>query len=187
MSIIKKVILGKLIGSLVKQRGDKNYYDGKNNNYADHSNLKAIKSGAPFALLSIFAIMFFVVLGLYEILFNSPLSDWIAKSWGSITNTSPQTIVNIPKQIPTGDNLMQKTVGDWLGVVPSFFEQIVSFISAPLTSILGIIIVFVAIAVRLGRHILGLFSPASLGKGFAKIISWIILALSFAPLAIEHL
>jgi hypothetical protein len=102
-------------------------------------------------------------------------------------NTSPQTIVNIPKQITAGDSLMQKTVGNWLGFAPSFFEQIVSLISAPLTSILGIVIVFVAIAVRLGRHILGLFSPALLSRGFAETISWIILALSFVPLAVEHL
>lgn len=79
MSIIKKEILRKIISSLVRHGGDKNYYDVRNNNSANQasSNPKVIKGGAPFALVSIFAITFFFIFGLYEVLFNSPLSDWI--------------------------------------------------------------------------------------------------------------
>jgi len=105
----EKEIMRRITSGFFKQRRSENNYEQSEYERHRPSLLRNVASEAPFALLAVGAIIFFVVFGLYELLFNSPIAEWVAKSWSSIMNASPQTVMALPKQIPAQDVLMQKT------------------------------------------------------------------------------
>lgn len=181
MAIIRKAIITKIINGLVKQ---KSAYRGSVGHSG--SKLAALVKDISFVMLAVFAITVYAILGIYEIFFNSPLEEWISGAWSLILNASPQSIVNMPSQITYEESLMRRTVGEWLGFVSPLLIDIVYIILAPLASIFGIIIVLIAVAVRLGMHMLGFFSFLASRKSSLRSISWIILALSTLPLLVKY-
>lgn len=180
MSIIKR-ILKETINKRSNQDFSHNY---NNEDNKDRSVSFNRKGNYFFFLMSFFSGLFFVLFGIYELLFKSPLASWIQGILQSILKTSPQSLVNLPNQITGSEAIMQKTVGDWLSFVPGSFSQIWAIIFSPSGAIIGILLVIFAIIVRLGCK----FIPQSsnFSKVFLKIISWVILVGSFVPLILEY-
>lgn len=149
-------------------------------------NRKKIKSdGIWFLLASILSGIFFILFGIYELVFKSPLSSWFQGIWQSTLKASPQSLAELPNQIINTESLMQKTIGDWLGFVPGTFGQIWAIISSPAGAIAGLLLIILAVFIRLGSRFL--FSQSvNIKKITAKVISWVALGSSFIPLLLEY-
>lgn len=148
------------------------------------SSLKVTAKEIPFLFIAGLLFLGLIIGGLYELFFTTPLNKWFIDILNSVLQLSPQDIVNESSQIPTND-LMQRTIGDWLGLAPNLWKQLISIIIAPIDVILGIIFIVTAVIVRLGRHILGFIPIISPFKHKVETISWTILALGLLPSALD--
>lgn len=140
--------------------------------------ITTVKREIPFITVAIVITLIFIVTGLYEIIVATPLHDWFVQAWHTVIQSSPQSIADLPKQVP--NDLMTRTVGDWFAYIPSLFKQIIPIIVAPLDTLLAVIVVCIALAMRVGRFALGRIG------GTAKGLSWAMLAFSFSPLLLDY-
>lgn len=146
---------------------------------------KKQSDGRWFLLTSILSLIFFVLFGIYELLFKSPLASWAQGIWQSTLKASPQSLTDLPAQIINSESLMQKTIGDWLGFLPGTFGEIWAIISSPAGAVIGIVLVFLAMVIRLvGRFFFR--SRPNFNKLILKIVSWATLGASFLPLLFEY-
>lgn len=180
MGVMKSEVIIGIINAFLKRKGVfYNHNELSNNN--PQQKRKNIVESALFVLFAVSSIAFFIVLGLYDLLVSSPLNVWFSSAWNLIMNISPQAVIDAPKQITVGDGLMQKTIGDWLEFIPGIFEQIAIFLSVLFVPFFGLLLSIIAIVMRLGSHLLNLFSFSGLNKRFTGSLSWVILILSFFP------
>lgn len=181
MSIIKQ-FLRQIASS--EYRGDVQHSDYVSNNGNEYKTDRK-SGGGLFVLASILSVMFFILFGIYELLFQSPLATWFQGVWQSVMKTSPQSLVQIPNQIVASESVMQKTVGDWLGLIPGSFGQIWAIIFSPLGAVAGLLLVFLAFVVRLGGRFI-FRGQANNSVVLVKIVSWLVLGVSFVPLLLEY-
>lgn len=184
MSIIKEIL--KQFANQVPDsyRGDQNnhrVYEYENYN----KELKSKSDGLAFFIFGVCSSIFFVLFGIYELLFRSPLSSWAASIWQSIAKTSPQTLIEFPNQIAGTESFMQKNIGDWLGLVPGSLGQVWAIIISPVGAVIGLILVLVAFGIRLvGKFLKN--KQINSNKLSLKIVSWLLLIGSFFPIILEY-
>ena len=111
-----------------------------------NSDFKKLADGRWFLLTGILSAIFFIFFGIYELLFKSPLASWAQGIFQSVLKTSPQSLAQVPGQIANSESLFQKSIGDWLGLVPGSLGQIWDVVISPLGAFFGLLLVLLAFA-----------------------------------------
>jgi len=131
-----------------------------------------------FFIVAVVLAVMFIVSGIFEFIFDSPMTAAVGGATKSILQTTPNQVGSMISELPSSE-LGQASIGDIMGGAFSGVAPLLAALLALIDDIIGILMVIVALIIRFSHRLLSLLignDPAS-EKG--KLFSWITLGITF--------
>jgi len=182
MSLLKKIFKRNLFRAAVggfRDLGAGQSGDWKRNlRYNAPRVARSALGDVVFVLLALILAVMFVIAGIYQFFFASPLSPVIGGAAKTVLETTPNDIGGIASSLPQSQ-LGQTSIGGILSGAASGIQPILGALAGLIDEIFGILLVIIAVIVRFSHRVLALLIGNRPADQKGGSLSWIVLGICF--------
>lgn len=132
-----------------------------------------------FFIVAVVLAVMFLVSGIFEFIFRSPLSSAVGGAAKSVLETTPNQVGAIISGVP-GSDLGQTSIGGMLQGLLAGIAPLFSALFGLLDDIIGILMVVAALIIRFSHRLLSLLIGGRPASEKGARLSWIALGIAFA-------